>query len=73
MKGNINLYALKQKKNVIQQKYLRSFGVFFFKEIVAQNKKKGYDYNIALLYSSPSKTNYTKKLNSTFFHFSSST
>lgn len=40
MKGNINLYALKQKKNVIQQKYLRSFWVFFFKEIVAQNKKK---------------------------------
>lgn len=40
MKGNINLYALKQKKNVIQQKYLRSFWGFFFKEIVAQNKKK---------------------------------
>lgn len=79
MKGNINLYALKQKKNVIQQKLVihlfEIFWGFFFQRntVVAQNKKKGYDYNIALLYSSPSKTNYTKKLNSTFFHFSSST
>lgn len=45
MKGNINLYALKQKKNVIQQKLVIHLfeiflGFFFFKEIVAQNKKK---------------------------------